>query len=110
MKDKKPSEDIEQIKFVSWFRINYPEVRIFAIPNGGHRHIAVAHKLRLSGVSKGVPDLMIPEWKMWIEMKRQDGGTVSKEQKEWMEYLERCGYLCHVCNGFEEAKEVIHSL
>ena len=39
------TEDQEQMLFVQWWRRNREE-RIFAIPNGGHRHPAVAANLR----------------------------------------------------------------
>lgn len=45
-----PSEDKEQQVFIQWFRFQYKNVRIFAIPNGGERHIAVATKLKSTGV------------------------------------------------------------
>ena len=71
-----PTEHEEQREFVRWFRQNHPGVRIFAIPNGGARSITTAAKLKVEGVSAGVPDLCIPAWGMWIEMKRQKGGRV----------------------------------
>jgi hypothetical protein len=104
-----PSEDREQMPFVQWFRRTYPDVRIFAIPNGGHRHPAVAAKLKATGVSSGVPDLFIPAWKLWIEMKRVKGGTVSAEQKDWIKYLEEVGYCVKVCKGAEAAKKQIQA-
>jgi hypothetical protein len=102
-----PSEDREQMLLVQWFRRTYPDVRIFAIPNGGHRHPSVAAKLKATGVSSGVPDLFIPAWKLWIEMKRVKGGTVSAEQKDWIKYLEEVGYCAKVCKGAEDAKAKI---
>ncbi len=47
------TEHDEQKAFVRWFRIQPPKVKIFAIPNGGHRHIKVAQKLKAEGVSAG---------------------------------------------------------
>jgi len=104
------SEDMEQAHFVSWFRKSYPEVKIFAIPNGGHRHPAVAAKLKVTGVVKGVPDLFIPEWLLWVEMKKTKGGKVSPEQKEWIEYLNGCGHKAVVANGCDEAIKIIQEL
>lgn len=99
-----PSEDHEQMMFVQWFRRNYPGVLIFAIPNGGARHPAVAMKLKATGVVKGIPDLFVPAWRLWIEMKRQDGGRVSPEQREVMAYLtEKCGHRCVVAKGCDDA-------
>ncbi len=105
-----PSEHIEQVHFVAWFRREYPDIRIFAIPNGGGRSKAQAGQLKAEGVSAGVPDLYIPAWRVWIEMKRQKGGTVSKEQKDWHEYLRSIGDTVFVCKGFEKAKENVKNL
>ena len=102
-----PSEDHEQMMFVQWFRRSYPGVLIFAIPNGGARHSAVAMKLKATGVVKGIPDLFVPAWSLWIEMKRQDGGRVSPEQKEVMAYLEGIGHRAIVAKGAEDAKRQV---
>jgi hypothetical protein len=102
-----PSEDHEQAIFVQWFRRTYPNVLIFSIPTGGHRHIAVATKMKVTGAVKGIPDLFVPEWKLWIEMKRTKGGVVSAEQKGIMAYLQSVGYRAIVCKGAEDAKAQI---
>lgn len=107
---KEPSEDHEQMMFVQWFRRTYPDVRIFAIPNGGARHPAVAANLKATGVSSGVPDLCIPAWGVWIEMKRVKSGSTSAEQKSWLAYLASAGYKTAVCHGFESAKRFVQSL
>ena len=101
-----PSEDHEQMLFVQWFRRTYPGVLIYAIPNGGARHTAVAAKLKATGVTKGIPDLHVPAWSLWIEMKRQKGGTVSPEQKDQMAYLTGIGHTCLVCAGNEIAQQM----
>lgn len=106
-KDIIPTEHFEQRNLVQWFRRTYPGVRIFAIANGGYRTPTTAAKLKAEGVSKGIPDLFVPEWKLWIEMKRIKGGTVSPEQKDWISYLESIGYKCIIGKGCEDAKEKI---
>lgn len=106
---KVPYESDEQIAFVKWFRASHPGVLIFAIPNGGSRQKREALKLQNEGVTPGVPDLFIPEWRLFIEMKRQKGGTVSKEQKDIMFELVRVGYTCKVCRGWLDAKSAIGS-
>jgi len=105
-----PSEDQEQMWFVQWFRRTYPDVRIFAIPNGGHRHIAVAAKMKATGQVKGVPDLFVPAWALWIEMKRQKGGSVSIEQKDWHEYLLSIGHKVLIAKGFDDAVKKLHQM
>lgn len=106
---KVPYESDEQIAFVKWFRSEYPGVLIWATPNGGSRQKREALKLRAEGVVSGVPDLFIPEWRLFVEMKRQKGGVVSPEQKAIMAELVRVGYVCQVCNGYAAAKDFVLS-
>ena len=101
------SEDQEQMLFVQWFRRTYPDVRIFAIPNGGYRQKTTAARMKATGTSSGVPDLFVPEWRLWIEMKRTKGGVVSPEQRDWMAYLEACGYRCIVARGWEDGRNQV---
>ena len=98
-----PTEHEEQRALVSWWRKSLPDVRIFAIPNGGARGIKTASKLKLEGVSAGVPDLEAPGIGLYIEMKRQKGGSVSAEQKDWHQYLIKCGYTVLTPKGAAEA-------
>ena len=107
--DRIPTEHEEQRETVAWFRKTYPGVRILAIPNGGARSPATAGRLKAEGVSAGVPDLFVPEWKLWIEMKRTKGGTISKEQKDWMNYLLNVDYCVIVCYGVNDAKTQINT-
>jgi hypothetical protein len=105
-----PTEHEEQRDLVRWFRREYAPVRIFAIPNGGYRSMTTAGKLKAEGASAGVPDLFVPAWGLWIEMKRQRGGRVSPEQADWIEYLQGVGHTCIVCLGSENAQEQIRAL
>lgn len=101
------SEHYEQATFVAWFRQTYPSVRIFAIPNGGSRSRTQGAKLKLEGVSPGVPDLFIPAWNLWVEMKRSVGGRLSAEQKDWISYLQDVGHCAIVCAGCSDAQEKV---
>ena len=101
------SEHLEQVRMVSWFRKTYPNTRIFAIPNGGGRSMAQGAALKSEGVSPGVPDIFIPAWSLWVEMKRSTGGTVSPAQRDWMSYLESIGHTVIVGKGFEDARDQI---
>lgn len=98
-----PDEHEEQRFFITQFRKRWPSVRIFAIPNGGSRGIREAAKLKAEGVSAGVPDLFIPEWLCWVEMKKTKGGRVSPEQADWHGYLIGIGQRVQVCAGWQEA-------
>jgi len=108
--EKIPSEHHEQALFVQWFRRTYPDVLIHSIPNGGHRSQATAIALKVEGTVKGIPDLFIPEWRVWVEMKRIKGGSLSPDQKIIIEYLKKVNYQVIVSKGFLNAKEQIQQL
>ena len=101
------SEHDEQVGLVNWFRAKFPGVLIFAIPNGEHRAISTAKRLKAEGVTPGIPDLFIPEWLLWIEMKKPKGGRVSREQTNMIGYLEGVGHTVVVGLGARDASERI---
>lgn len=109
-KTKIPPEDIEQITFCNWFHRTFPNVLIFHIPNGGKRSITQALKFQKMGVVPGIPDLFVPAWKLWIEMKRTKGGRLSQEQKDIIAYLDISGYKCIVANGWEDGRKKVLQL
>ncbi len=98
-----PTEEEEQIAFIRWFRLKYPKILIFAIPNGGYRFAKTAARLKVAGVVAGIPDMFIPEWKLWVEMKRTKGGQISEKQIALMAALQISGYECIVARGCEDA-------
>ena len=102
-----PSEHSEQVGFINWFRSQYPEILIFAIPNGEKRAISVAKRLKMEGVVRGVPDLFIPAWNLWIEMKRVSGGRLSTDQKQMISYLENIGHTVIIGKGATDASQHI---
>ena len=111
-----PSEHDEQVALFLWAELNrrkYPVLKLlFHVPNGGHRHIAIARKLKAEGVKAGVPDIFLPVSRflyhgLFIEMKKKKGGVISPSQTEWIENLKKQGYSCDVAYGFEDAKKII---
>src|SRR5687767_697334 len=58
------SEDGHQAALFCWAADSvgkYPQLQwLFAIPNGGSRHIAEATKMVAAGTRSGVPDTMLP--------------------------------------------------
>lgn len=113
-----------------------PEVQwAFHVPNGGHRHIAVAMQLKAQGVKSGVPDILIPvpsartmdeaTWKVYatqtkalhaqqvpyvglaIELK-VGKNKQSAEQVRWQARFQQSGWRAVVCYGWEAAaKETV---
>lgn len=105
---KGSSEHNEQVGLVNWFRGRYPGVLIFAIPNGGLRTVRTAITLRDEGVVPGIPDLHVPAWRAWIEMKRTSGGVLSQHQQRIIKYLvEECGHHVIVGKGATDASRQI---
>ena len=111
-----PLEEIEQEHVFLWASMEeraYPELAmLYAIPNGGKRAIKTAVALKKQGVKRGVPDMCLPVARggyhgLYIELKRQKGGTVSDEQREWIAALNTQGYKAIICHGAEEAIEQI---
>lgn len=69
--------------------------------------MSVARQMKLEGVRPGVPDLYCPEWKLWVEMKRQKGGRLSADQRGWIAYLESIGDAVIVGKGAEDASRQV---
>lgn len=94
--------------------LRLPELRLlYAVPNGGHRHPAVAGKLKAEGVKPGVLDIHLPVPRgpyhgLWIEMK-SSRGQLSKHQKAWAEALADEGHAVHVCRSYEEARDALEA-
>jgi len=105
--DRIPTEHEEQREVVRWFRQTWPGVLIHAIPNGGARSKATAGRLKAEGVVSGVPDLFVSAWRLWVEMKRSKGGSLSPEQKDIIKQLESVGYWVIVGKGADDAKRQI---
>lgn len=109
-----PSEHDEQCNLVCWFRLQYPHLtrNFFAIPNGGHRNIVVAKKLKNEGVSRGVADLFLMAAKggwhgLFIEMKPIKGGQQTENQKEFEKKCKEAGYKYFLARGCKAAQDCI---
>lgn len=111
-----PTEDAEQARIFEWAfweRGAMPELdMLFAVPNGGYRNKATAGRMKATGTKPGVPDMCLPVpvgkyHGLYIELKRQKGGTVSAAQKMWILKLNQQGYLARVCHGADEAINLI---
>lgn len=110
-KTKGLSEREEQRALVAWFKWQYPNELLFAIPNQLVRGKLGALVACRDGVVAGVPDVMVACSRcglhgLFIEMKSCEG-RVSIEQARIGDLLCEKGYLAVVCYGFEEAKSVV---
>lgn len=113
MRGEEAQEQEALFRWAEYEKWRWPELtRMHHIPNGGSRNKAEAARLKAQGVKAGVPDIFLPaargNWHgLYIELKRQDGGRVSAEQREWLAALEEGGYCARVCRGWEEARVLI---
>ena len=110
------TEAQEQAAVFSWAALQMgavPELGLlFHVPNGGSRHPAEAAMLKRRGVKAGVPDICLPVARggyhgMFIELKRDRASRISHSQKDWLERLEKEGYMARVCFGAEDAIRTI---
>lgn len=113
---KCPLESLEQKALIKWARAStgtHPELAfLYAIPNGGRRNAREAKTLKDEGVLRGVSDMFLPVRRgefngLYIELKRRDGGVVSREQKDFINFVTTQGFRAEVCRGFIPAKELI---
>ncbi len=110
-------EHAEQAALFRWAifaRARLPELALlYAVPNGGHRHKAVAARLKAEGVKAGVPDVCLPVARgghhgLYVEMKTATGRP-SKLQRRWLALLREQGYRAEVCHGWVAARIVIEN-
>ena len=99
---QQPTEHAEQVAFVA--RCRRENIFVFSIPNGvnlsdSKQRFAEIEKLKAEGLCVGAPDLFIPQYKLFIEMKRRDGGVVSESQKKVHKILRGLDYKVEVCAG-----------
>lgn len=84
----------------------------FHPPNGGHRHAAVAAKLKWAGVKPGVPDVVVV-WKgraIFIELKAK-GGSLSDAQKQMQSDLTLAGaVVLSVARSVDEVADFLEGL
>jgi hypothetical protein len=108
----KQDEHNLQMACVNWFRLQYPKLLIYAIPNGGQRNAIVAAKMKAEGVLSGVPDLHIPVAKgrfhgLYIEMKAGKNKP-TENQRTVMQKLQDEGYKCDVCYSFDNFVSLVN--
>jgi hypothetical protein len=112
-----PTEAEEAKTLVAYLRVR--GYKFTHIPNetgGSMEARRRAIRMKQQGTAKGVPDYMIliPGSEgngllLAVEMKRTKGGTLSPEQREWIDALNALGQnvAAVVCKGADEAITVI---
>ena len=65
---------------------------------------------RTMGYQAGTLDIFLPEHRVYIELKRQKGGSLSDEQKARIPRLEAAGYQVIVARGAVDAVDQLRKL
>lgn len=107
---KQPSEHKIQVALCDYLALGgRKDLHWFAIPNGGHRHIRQAAKLKAEGVRPGSPDMcfILPEGRTgWLELKTKRG-SLSPAQREFRDKAQALGHVWAVAKDIDEAIRVI---
>ena len=107
------SEANLQSNVVKYLKLQYPDA-IYCASLGGQyqRYISQRNKAKSTGYVKGFPDLGIYEPNkqgyhgLFLEIK-QKGGYPTKEQKNWIEKLNKRGYYACCVKGLDSIMKVI---
>lgn len=102
-------EESIQVACVKWFRLQYPNLVIFAVPNGGSRNLYEAKNMKESGTLAGVADLVIVGnggRVLFVEMKagknKQEDSQVLFQNK-----VETLGHKYIICRSLEQFKKEV---
>jgi hypothetical protein len=100
-----------QVKVIQHIRTFFPDVLIFAIPNGSATSAKNRLMLFLEGLTAGIPDIFVAESKhgfsgLFIELKTQEG-VESHDQKKIRLLLQKRNYLVYVARSPETAIDLI---
>ena len=112
--DKPKPKQLErklQTSCINYFRLQYPQYLIYAIPNGGSRNVIEAANLKREGVLAGVADVHIPVrsgkyFSFFIEFK-VGKNSQTPAQKEFQNKVTVFGNKYEVCRSFDEFKKMV---
>ncbi len=109
-----------------WANLNlkkYPELELLNSSGNGLKlkNSLAGYRAKSAGMKRGYPDLFLPVARgnyhgLFIELKTKKNdsmnvrnGSLTKEQKEWLEKLNIQGYCAKVGYGLEETIEIIEA-
>ena len=111
---RKESEAGAQERIIRWAdeESGIPELAwLHHSPNGGHRHVAVAAKMKRMGTRAGWPDLVLPVRRgcyvgFALELK-VGKNKPTDTQLAWIDHLAREGWYCSIQWGADNAIDEI---
>lgn len=88
---------------VTWFRLQYPNLLIASVPNGGFRNVREAAIMRKEGVLAGFSDLVVIAERnvLFVEMKTPQG-RLSHAQTLFKNKVKALGFDYVVCRSLEQ--------
>ena len=106
------AEARRQAAIVLYVRTVAPQVRIFAVPNGGYRTKAEAARLKWTGVLAGVLDLvlLLPQGNVAHWETKTAYGRLSKEQRDHIAWLDENGHPWAVVKSIDDARRELEIL
>ena len=103
-------EHLLQCAFVEWFHLAYPNIIIFAVPNGARRSPRLGAYLKAEGMLAGVADLCILKPSqdyccLFIEFKIAPNKP-SQAQLDFISYANENGYAAIICYDLDDAMNI----
>jgi hypothetical protein len=100
-----------QYAFCTYLKCQYPKIRYCASLGGVRTSMKQAVLAKKTGYVKGFPDMQILKVNhlyagCFLEIKADKKSYPSKEQKEWIKYLNEAGYFAKVVKGLDECIEI----
>ena len=103
-KNTTPHESWEQQSLVAELERLEPGILMEINPAAGMKlDKRMAAAVKTLGYQAGTLDIFLPEHRIYIELKRQKGGSLSPEQKTRIPRLEAAGYRVIVAKGAVDA-------
>lgn len=110
-KNTTPHESWEQQSLVAELERLEPGILMEINPAAGMKlDKRMAARVKTLGYQAGTLDIFLPEHRIYIELKRQKGGSLSPEQKARIPRLEAAGYRVIVARGAKDAIDKLRKL
>ena len=110
-KNTTPHESWEQQSLVAELERLEPGILMEINPAAGMKlDKRMAAAVKTLGYQAGTLDIFLPEHRVYIELKRQKGGSLSPEQKARIPRLEAAGYRVIVAKGAVDAIDQLRKL
>ena len=110
-KNTTPHESWEQQSLVAELDRLEPGILMEINPAAGMKlDKRMAAAVKTLGYQAGTLDIFLPEHRIYIELKRQKGGSLSPEQKTRIPRLEAAGYRVIVAKGAVDAIDQLRKL